>query len=36
MVDAVGSRTDFLEFGVGTTVVTALLLAALFKRLHWF
>ena len=36
MVRAVDSRTDFLVFGVGTTVLTALLLAVLFKRLRWF
>jgi magnesium transporter len=36
MVRAVDSRTDFLVFGVGTTLLTAFGLAILFRRLRWF
>jgi magnesium transporter len=36
MVRAVDSERDFLIWGVGTTLVTALGLAITFKRLRWF
>lgn len=36
MVRSVDSRTDFLVFGVGTTLLTAVGLAVLFRRLRWF
>jgi magnesium transporter len=36
MVDSVASKEDFLIFGAGTTVLTAVLLALLFRRLKWW
>lgn len=36
MVDNVASRQDFLMWGVGTTIITALIMALTFRRLHWF
>lgn len=36
MVEQVDSRSDFLLYGVGTTVLTGLLLGALFRRLRWW
>lgn len=36
MVDNIATRDDFLRYGVGTTIVTALLLGAVVWRLRWW